>query len=259
MMLTVHSLASGSSGNCILIRSRDSAVLIDAGIGIRRIVAALYEIEMSPRSLSGILITHEHTDHTAGAVRMARRYGVPLISNAPTLAGVTGSQGVPHEVLDIGSEMAIGDLSVRSFPVSHDAACPTGYTIECGGKTICNATDTGILTQDIRAEAVAADLLILESNHDVKMLVAGPYPWFLKRRIMGSNGHLSNESAAALLLEIAQTGRSVAVWLAHLSKMNNTPAIALETARSALAGTDSPIELHVAMRDFPSIVWRAEA
>jgi phosphoribosyl 1,2-cyclic phosphodiesterase len=257
MSLTVQSLASGSSGNSFLIRDRGSAILIDAGIGIRRLVASLEQVGVDPENLSAIFITHEHLDHIAGAVRMSRKYGTPLIANPPTLASIQGAAFVPTRPLDVGEEVTLGRISVRSFPVSHDATCPVGYTISSSGATVCYATDTGKLTSRIRSETMAADLLILESNHDVDMLMSGPYPWRLKRRILGDWGHLSNDTASRLLLELADSGRMVSVWLAHLSQANNSPAKALSTARQVLAKcSGNVLKVEVAERDVPSLRWQ---
>ena len=166
MALEALSLASGSSGNAILVKSDTTAVLIDAGIGIRKLTAALRYRGVEPSDLSAILITHEHFDHIAGAIRTARRYGVPLVANAPTLQAIWQSENVPTRVMDVGEHISFGELQVHSFPTSHDAACPVGYTI-CGcGSAITNVSDTGVLLPEIRAEAENADLLILESNYD---------------------------------------------------------------------------------------------
>lgn len=258
MSLSVHSIASGSSGNSILIRNDDTAVLIDAGIGIRRLTAALGDLQINPSDLSAIMITHEHSDHVAGAVRMAGRFGAPILANAPTLRAIKGASAVPHKVIGVGEDVTFGRLVVRSFPVSHDAVCPVGYTIECGGSVVCSATDTGVPTPAMRAACANADLLILESNHDVNMLRAGPYPWFLKQRIMGNKGHMSNDTAAGLLREIADSGKAITVWLAHLSKTNNSPSVALSTSRRMLADyLGRTLQLEVARRDTPSVSWQS--
>ncbi|HPP75154.1 MAG TPA: MBL fold metallo-hydrolase [Armatimonadota bacterium] len=257
-MLTAQSLASGSSGNSILVRNERDSVLIDAGIGIKKLTSGLLQAGVNPTDLSAILITHEHGDHITGAVRMARRYRVLLVSNAPTLANISGAGSVPHKILEPGEEMVVGSLSIRPFPVSHDATCPVGYTIKCSsGATIVSATDTGKLTPQIRNEAETADLLIIESNHDVGMVVSGPYPWHLKRRILGDWGHLSNDTTARLLLDLAESGRKRTVWLAHLSKTNNTPRLAMSTAQKTLSQhIGSTITLGVALRDIPSLNWQ---
>lgn len=252
----VHSLASGSSGNAILVRDDSAAVLIDAGIGIRRLTAALHSVNTDPADLSAILISHEHADHTTGAVRTANKYRVPLVANARTLDAVQGAGSVPTRVMDAGEELIFGDLSVRSFAISHDAACPVGYTVHGNGATVTSATDTGVLSPEIRAEAACADLLIIESNHDEEMLVRGPYPSYLKRRIASERGHLSNDTAAGLIIDLAEAGKCVSVWLAHLSQVNNTPAIALATVQHMLwTHSGAPMDIAVAQRDQPSLHW----
>jgi len=259
MALSVHALASGSSGNAILLKCDGAGILIDAGLGVRRLAAALAEAEMNPTDLSAILITHEHSDHIAGAVRAAGRFGATLVSNAETLSMIPWAEHVPHKILEPGGERTLGCFHVRSFAVSHDAANPVGYSIECLGRKVCTVTDTGILTSEARAEAACADLLILESNHDVHLLRTGPYPAHLKHRIAGAFGHLSNEDASALLSELAELGRPKSVWLAHLSATNNTPGIALATARAALPrAARTTMRIDVALRGVPSLRWRAD-
>lgn len=259
MALAVHSLASGSSGNSILVSDGDTHILIDAGIGIRKLTAALLQAEVNPEDLSAILITHEHNDHIAGAVRTARRYGVPLVANAPTLARIDRAGEVPHKVLDVNEEMSIGDLLVRPFPISHDVACPVGYSVHSTSGTVCSVTDTGVMTERIREEALRSDLVILESNHDVEMLRTGPYPYHLKRRIEGEKGHISNDIAAGLIIDLAEQERQISVWLAHLSKTNNTPAIALSTAQYLLwTCLGTTMDIQVAVRDVPSLWWNRE-
>lgn len=257
MPVVVQSLASGSSGNSILVRDDSGAVLIDAGIGIRRLVAAMAEVEFNPADLSAILLTHEHSDHITGAVRMARKYNIPLVSTAATLSAIPESDTVPTRVLDAGEEADFDGLLVRPFRISHDAVDPVGYTIYSSGATICSATDTGIITPTIRAEAFWADLLILESNHDSEMLLTGPYPWYLKQRIASDRGHLSNDVAAGLLLDLTDSGRTTSVWLAHLSQTNNAPAIALASAQDTLhTCLGASMDITVALRDTPSATWR---
>ena len=260
MPLTVHSLASGSSGNCMLVRDDDAVFLIDAGISAVRLVQALAYMEVAPADLAGMFITHEHWDHIAGAVEMAGTYGVPILANASTLAYIEGARDVPHRVLDVGEEMPIGSLAVRSFPVSHDAACTVGYSISGPGAVVCMATDTGIITPELRADALDANLLIIESNHDTHMLRSGPYPPHLKQRILGNKGHLSNETTSGLLAELADSGRAISVWLAHLSKTNNNPKTALATAKQLLGSSfGSSLHVEVAKRGAPSLHWRQDA
>jgi len=227
------------------------------GLGFA-VFALLIQAEVNPADLSAIFITHEHTDHVAGADRMARRYNIPIIANAPTLARINGAHGVPHKVLDAGEEFTLNNLLVRPFRVSHDAACPVGYAVHSTSAIVVSATDTGILTPQIRDEAKRADLLILESNHDEEMLIKGPYPWSLKRRIAGDRGHISNDTASGLLIDLVESGKRVSVWLAHLSKTNNSPSVALTTAQYALwSSLGTTMDIQVAARDYPSLWWRS--
>ncbi len=250
------SLASGSSGNAILVRHGVTAILIDAGIGIRKLTAALRLRGADPSELDAILITHEHSDHIRGAVRTAARFGVPLIANAMTLRMIAGAERVPTRVLGVDEQVCFNDMEVRSFRVSHDAACPVGYTITTSNGTITNITDTGVVLPQISAEAENADLVILESNYDDEMLSDGPYPYFLKMRIKSKFGHLSNEAAAGFIIDLAESGKTPSVWLAHLSQVNNSPAIALAAAEHLLwACSGVPMDISVALRDIPSLHW----
>ncbi len=257
MALEVYSIASGSSGNSILVRDDSTSLLIDAGIGIRKLSAYLSTLGTEPSELSAILITHEHCDHINGAVRMAGRFGVPLLANWRTLGAIQGADKVPHRAIEPCVDTPVGTLLVRSFGVCHDAAHPSGYTVEGSGGRLCSITDTGKLTERIRQEACAADLLILESNHDLEMLQNGPYPGHLKKRILGDRGHLSNDDAASFLREIALSGKTMSVWLAHLSRTNNTPTKALACTGRALSDCNGhALLVDVARRDEPSLSWR---
>lgn len=256
MALTVHSLASGSSGNSILVNDGKTAVLIDAGIGIRKLTAALMQARINPADISAMLITHEHGDHIRGAVRMARKYSIPIVANPATLAMIDEASSVPHVSLELDEEMSVGDMLVRPFPTSHDAVRPVGYSVHTTSGAVCLATDTGIITPRIREELLRADLAILESNHDLEMLRTGPYPAHLKRRIEGEKGHISNDTAAGLVLEIADQNPGAAVWLAHLSEINNTPAIAMSTTQYLLwTCLGAEMEIGVVLRDRPSLWW----
>ncbi len=257
MPLSAHSLASGSSGNSILVKSDQAAVLVDAGVGLRVLVRVLRDAGVDARDLSAVLITHEHSDHVQSAVSVARRCKVPIISNAQTLAAIAGSEHVPTRVLEPGEEMVIGDMLIKPFPTSHDTVNPVGYSISTTSATVLSATDTGIVTPEMRDEVFGADLVIVESNHDLDMLRTGPYPPHLKQRIESDYGHLSNETTARLLQDIADSGRAASVWLAHLSKTNNSPKVALAAAKNALGDClGSNLKVEVARRDVPSLWWR---
>lgn len=216
------------------------------------------QAHINPADISAILITHEHGDHIRGAVRMARKYSIPIVANPATLAMIDEASSIPHVPLELDEEMSVGDMLVRPFPTSHDAVRPVGYSIHTASGTVCLATDTGIITPRIRDELLRADLAILESNHDLEMLLTGPYPAYLKRRIEGEKGHISNDTAAGLVLDIADQNPNSTVWLAHLSEINNTPAIALSTTQYLLwTCLGIKIEVDVVLRDRPSLWWKS--
>lgn len=260
MALTVHALASGSSGNSTLVTDGHTSFLIDAGIGIRRLVGSMAEVGVRAEKLSGIFITHEHSDHTQGVIRLSRKYRIPIIGNAETLEVICSRfHGVLRtQVLGPGEEITFGDMLIRPFETSHDAVKPVGYTIVYGTQKICYATDTGFVTPDIAREVRDANLVVLESNHDIERLKSGPYPYFLKERILGNRGHLSNRTAAELLFSLANSERPVTFWLAHLSDVNNTPKLAFDEAKSLLKPfIGKTVTLQVAARDTRSLVWES--
>lgn len=241
MNLEICSLASGSSGNCYLIRSESTAVLVDAGISCRQICRSLRDLNIAPPELSGVFITHEHSDHVKGLRVFAEKYRVPVYINKGTLKGTDLDLLRTRAVLfETGDVLKSGDLTVSSFPLSHDAMEPVGYTFEREGARISVVTDTGMVTEAIRNAMRASDVLVLESNHDESVLRMGRYPWFLKRRILSDKGHLSNEAAASalagVLLEEQSRGElsSRTVLLAHLSAENNFPEMALMTMQNIL-------------------------
>lgn len=257
--LRVHALASGSSGNATLIQAGGAAILIDAGTGMRTLMAALKTHGLTPGELSGLVVTHEHSDHIQSAHALSKRHGVPLVASEKTLRALyTRRTQTPHVVLPVGERWTVGDLQVETFPVPHDAVEPVGVTIVHAptGQKVASVTDLGHVTETVRRAIRGAHLLILEANHDVHRLRAGDYPGALKARILGDNGHLSNEAAVALLCEHALSHGPHTVWLAHLSKENNTPKLALAYARATVAvETNCPVVFDVAKRDKPSAVW----
>ena len=255
----VYSLASGSSGNCYLIWGGDTAVLIDAGITLKALTAGLARFGYSPAQLDAVFVTHEHSDHVKGVGPLSRRYETPVYANMPTIRAMLERNGAINvREMPIGQEVEIGALSVRSYRLPHDGVCHVGYVVSCGGKSVCLATDIGFVCDPLKNEIGEADLLILESNHDIRMLEEGPYPYHMKRRIRSSGGHISNEEAAQALVECCK-GRRRQVWLAHLSCVNNMPALAMATVKSSLEanGMDN-IELAVAGRDLPSLRWNPD-
>lgn len=198
------SIASGSSGNCIYAGTEHTHILVDAGISARRTEQGLFEVGVKPSELSAIFITHEHSDHVKGLGVLARKYEIPIYGTQGTLREIRKMKGLleyPRELLtpvlpDV--KFQVGDLDVMPFHIDHDAADPVAYRIQAGAKSIAVATDLGHFNQYTIDHLLDLDAVLLESNHDRRMLETGPYPYYLKRRIMGDFGHLSNENAGRL-------------------------------------------------------------
>lgn len=253
------SIASGSSGNCIYVGTEQANLLVDAGISNKRIEQGLNEIGVKGSELTGIVITHEHSDHVRGLGVLARKHGVPIYGTAETLEEIKGMSSLGkmpaelfHPILP-EVEFSIGDMKLLPFSIDHDAANPVAYRISQGRKQVAVATDMGHFDQHIIDHLQGLDALLLESNHDLRMLETGPYPYYLKRRIMGDHGHLSNETAGRLLNFILHD-RLKAVLLGHLSKENNYPELALESVRCEITQGDTPYKgtdfcIEVAKRD----------
>lgn len=228
-------LFSGSSGNCLYIGTPDSGILIDAGVSARRIERALCERELDPRRIRAIFVTHEHTDHTAGLRVFQKRYGTAIFSSGGTREGLfaLGALDANGCCLPV-TEACFDDFCVTAFPTSHDCRESTGFRVELrDGRTVGVATDLGEMTEAVRRGLSGCDLIHIESNHDIRMLENGPYPYVLKRRILSSVGHLSNEACAAELPALVQQG-TTRIVLGHLSRENNLPPLAHATATAAL-------------------------
>lgn len=239
-MLTVHSIASGSEGNSLLVSAGGTHILVDAGISARRITAALLSLGLTPGDIAGVLVTHEHSDHTAGLATLTKQYRLPLYASGGTAGALCAR--IPHaadvlHLLPRQGVLTLGDAQVTVFPTSHDAAESIDFRFDCGGAALGVLTDTGCVTPETEQALQGVDLLVLESNHDEDWLLSGPYPYYLKQRILGNRGHLSNDAAAALAQRMASAGTRQFV-LAHLSRENNTPERARQTMARALAGLD---------------------
>lgn len=232
------SLTSGSSGNSQFIASRETRLLLDAGVTGKYIGQALEAIGEDPRDLDGILVTHEHTDHIKGVGVLMRRYKLPLYVHRQTWEAMAPLVGKvdPERVRFLEDDHAfqIKDLSIRPFEIAHDAVHPLGFTLESEQVKISVATDLGHMSDSILEAVSGSDLLLLESNHDVEMLKVGRYPWFLKQRILSDNGHLSNEAAGDALVRLCGDRAPGCVLLGHLSHENNFPELAMETVRGIL-------------------------
>lgn len=228
-------LGSGSKGNSIYIESQKTRILIDAGLSARELKSRLEGIGGAGEDLNALLVTHEHTDHCRGVGPMARRYHLPVYLHPDTRRALPNMGRIDDlREFDVGDAFALKDFQIETFPVTHDAAAPVGYTVETGEGKIGIATDLGIATRLVAQRLKGCRVLILESNHDEELLRDGPYPWPLKQRIRSNYGHLSNTASAQLLRELLWEGLEV-VFLAHLSEVNNRPALAECCAGQILA------------------------
>ena len=237
MSLRICSLASGSSGNCYVIWTEDTVLLVDAGISGKQIRERMQSIGKSCENVDAILITHEHSDHIKGLSALIKN-NRRIYASRKTLSAtkLEFNEGF-CSYINAGEDFSIGDIRVRAFRTSHDAIDPMGFIFASGGSAICIVTDTGCLNDEIKAFMKEAGIIVLESNHDENILKMGPYPWFLKQRILSDKGHLSNETSANALAEIIASESSEKkrlVLLAHLSKENNFPEMAEATMENIL-------------------------
>ena len=254
------SIASGSSGNCIYVGSEQTNLLVDVGISAKRIEYGLNRIEINPDTIQGILITHEHSDHVSGLGVMARRYNIPIYATyetAMTIRKIKSLGEVSDELfnyIEPDKAFQINDITVEPFSTSHDAADPVCYTMEVEGSKIGIATDLGKYDDYILSKLIGSDLLMIEANHDTNMLLVGKYPYYLKQRILGERGHLSNDTSADLISKLIGRNKQQII-LAHLSKENNYEELAYETVLCELTrlGTScNDFTLSVARRETPS-------
>lgn len=208
---------------------------MDAGLSGIELERRMDQAGLSPDRLKAILVSHEHTDHIKGAGIMARRLNLPLYLNQSTLNACGKRLGkCEKKEMTTGQKFSQGPFEIHPFSISHDAADPVGFTISSNGRRLGLATDLGVATKLVKVHLADCDALILESNHDRRMLIEGPYPWDLKTRVQGRQGHLSNEDCGMLLSELAHEDLKNVV-LAHLSEVNNLPELALKQAKSARA------------------------
>ena len=227
-------LASGSKGNSLFLETDSCRLLIDAGLSGRETLARLSCIGVDPETLDAILITHEHSDHVRGVGVLARRLKIPVLGASRMLQAAQHVIGKAQLIeFDPGTPFVFKGLSIDPFPVTHDACDPVGFRIEGGEGCIGFATDLGIATRLTQDKLKGCRALVLEFNHDEKMLQDGPYPWHLKQRIRSRHGHLSNAEGACLLEELLHPGLQ-GVFLSHLSEVNNDPALAMAAARRPL-------------------------
>lgn len=239
-------------------------MLVDTGISKKRIEEGLFSLDVKGEELDGILITHEHADHIQGLGVLSRKYGIPIYATPGTIRGILAYKGLgkmPEGLcreIQIDTDFTVGDIAVHSFAISHDANEPSGYRFEQGGRRAAVATDLGKYDGYTVENLKNLDAVLLESNHDLHMLEVGPYPYYLKQRVMGDRGHLSNELSGRLLCDILHDNLKNVI-LGHLSKENNYAELAYETVKlevtlgdNAYKGEEIPIS--VAKRDCVSEV-----
>jgi phosphoribosyl 1,2-cyclic phosphodiesterase len=243
-MVSVTVLASGSKGNCALVSSSRTKILVDAGISARETFRRMEMVGESPRSLSAVVISHEHCDHIAGLWVLAKKLKIPVFMTGATHQAYERAERDKHEegkalpkceVFKAGHSFQIGDISVMPFTIPHDAADPVAFTFKVEGVKIGVVTDLGYMPYSVVQQTRNCDMLMIESNHDLEMLRIGPYPWSVKQRVMSRLGHLSNDSLAEFLRNEYDGGAAFVV-LAHLSEHNNHPELARTAAERALSG-----------------------
>ena len=242
MAFSISVLASGSRGNCTVLSSSRTRLLVDCGLSCRETCRRLASQGIAPESLSAILITHEHSDHVAGVHVMAKKFRLPVYMTEPThgawqrqFKDASGNRVHAERLqpFSAGRPFTVGDIDVLPFTIPHDAADPVGFRFLAEGLRVAIATDLGFIPPNVRDQLRACDGLVLESNHDLEMLRGGPYPWAVKQRVMSRVGHLSNESLADFLATDYDGGAAFLI-LAHLSEQNNLPDLARVAAERAL-------------------------
>ncbi|KIL76780.1 MBL fold metallo-hydrolase [Pseudobacillus badius] len=244
MTLRFSVLASGSTGNAFYVETQDQAFLVDAGLSGKQMEALFAQIDREIKNLTGILVTHEHSDHIKGLGVLARKYKLPIYANEKTwqaMDKLTGNIDVEQKfTFDMETVQSFGNLDIESFGVSHDAAEPMFYVFHYEGKKLALITDTGYVSDRMKGIIKDADAYVFESNHDVQMLRVGRYPWNIKRRILGDFGHVSNEDAALAMSDVIGD-RTKRIYLAHLSQDNNMKDLAKMSVTQTLEMKDMPV------------------
>ena len=253
------SIASGSSGNCIYVGSDHTHLLVDTGISKKRIEEGLKTLDLKGDDLNGILITHEHSDHIQGLGVFSRKYQIPIYATKGTLEGIKSYSGLGkmpeglYHPIHTDEPFTLGDIDIHPFEISHDANEPAGYRLECGAKSVAVATDLGKYDSYTVKNLQNLDAVLLEANHDIHMLEVGGYPYYLKQRILGDRGHLSNELSGQLLCDILHDNLKY-IMLGHLSRENNYAKLAYETVKLEVTLADNEykgedLDMFVASRD----------
>lgn len=243
-MLKIYSIGSSSSGNSYIVQGGSTSILLDVGLAGKKIKEGISEAGLSLGDIQGILVTHEHIDHVRSVNMMAKQcQDANLYASRGTVCGCTNFDKVDRSRINqvaAGDSFRIGDIGVKTFALSHDAEEPVSYTFEYGGDRLSVVTDTGIVTDEIYEELIRANKLVFESNHEVDLLLMGPYPYSVKRRILSEYGHLSNATSGDVLSRVLAEksyDNMPSIMLAHLSSNNNTPSQAEWTVTEKLSGS----------------------
>lgn len=262
----LHILASGSKGNAILVEGPDGMVLVDCGISRKCLLGRAHELGVSVSDIKAVLVSHEHSDHVSGLSVFARRFSGPLFATAGTVAARGYLLELPFELVNHSDVLELAGMRVQCFPTSHDVADPMFFRFGTANDAVGLCTDTGVLTDEARKALAGVRVLALESNHDVRMLKTGSYPGFLKERVGGRRGHLSNAQAAEALGELVGPDTEVVVGM-HLSQENNRPSLAVRALAAAVGAEavnatfteartpDGRLSVCVASQDVPMSVW----
>jgi len=254
-IVRICALASGSSGNSTFVATERTRLLVDAGLSYKDTCNRLLSIGEDPLRLDAIIITHEHSDHVGGLPRLAKKLNIPVYMTRLTAPLIDWLGYTPKlEPFQAGATLSIGDIEIDSFTIPHDARDPVGFCLRAQGIKFGVATDLGYVTDSIRFHLRGANLLLLESNHDIEMLKVGPYPWPVKQRVMSRVGHLSNEATCDFILRDFESGAS-ALILGHLSEHNNHPEIARIGASQALEQRGLATRLVIAQQKQPTEVF----
>lgn len=244
------SLSSGSSGNSQYIETDKIKILVDAGLSGKKTQELLISIDVDPSQIDCILVTHEHKDHVKGAGILSRRFDIPIYANLATWESMKEDLGKIKDenikIFDTGVDFELGDLGILPFKISHDSAEPVGYSFYNRNKKISILTDAGCIDDEIKNNIKNSNLLMIESNHDVDMLKIGSYPWFLKQRVSGELGHLSNDDAGHLISQVL-CGKNENILLGHLSRENNFPELAYQTVANILNENGIDIQRDVSL------------
>ena len=256
-MLNFCSLYSGSSGNCLFVESENTKLLIDAGVSLKKIEQGLESLGITPSTLDGILVTHEHSDHIKSLGSLSKKFDLPVYANSETFDAMpTQSDKISSKNINkfrVNESFSIKDIEINSFSIPHDASNPCGFTISNSNDKISIATDIGHMNNEILKKLEGSKFLLIEANYDLNVLKCSKYPFNLKQRIAGPNGHLPNEVAGKVINYLIHDNLNSAM-LGHLSKENNFPELAYQTVIDEImaAGTNlNNINISVASRDKP--------